>query len=285
MLEVSLPFLAFFAATAVMWAALFFAGPPLARASVAISRWLWNAPDRHGRFLRTKQRLEPWAAYAAPAAIALAGIVVTVLLGEQFFELAAYLRTQDGRLLDADQAIYAYAADTRTAALTVFFAFFTHLGSPGGLALITVITAIALWRQLHRPLAIYLLTTVTAGGLINVLLKLYFQRARPDLTAAVLFAHGTSFPSGHAMGGIVTMTALGYVIHRLRPKWALRSAGYVFLIAVALSIGLSRLYLGVHWLSDIAAGFSVGLLWFAAATGSYEVWRRLRRLRSSSTRL
>lgn len=276
------PFVAFVAVCMLLWSVLFVAGPPLARGARWSLRWIWHSIGRHRLFARSRQRLEPWVAYAPVAAVAIGGIMIAFALGEDFLELAVHLRAKDGDMLRVDQGAYAFAMEVRNAPLTAFFEFFTRIGGPIGLAVIVSVAATFLWQKGHRPLAIYLASTVLTGGLLNTVLKLYFQRARPDLAAALRLAHGSSFPSGHAMGGIVTMAALAYVLHRLHRRWALQSAGLAILAVAALMIGLSRVYLGVHWLSDIGAGFAAGIVWVAVATTSHEVWRRLRRLRTEN---
>ncbi len=80
---------------------------------------------------------------------------------------------------------------------------------------------------------------------------------------AMLTAGGYAFPSGHAMGSMIAFSALAYLGGRILPDWK-RQAAVVALAATCIAtVGLSRIYLGAHWVSDIAAGFTIGLVWLS----------------------
>lgn len=78
------------------------------------------------------------------------------------------------------------------------------------------------------------------------------------------------------MGSTIVLGALAYLIARALPTWRTKSAALSALITADLAIALSRLYLGVHWTSDVAAGLAAGLLWLAATTAAYEFARQYR---------
>jgi undecaprenyl-diphosphatase len=101
-------------------------------------------------------------------------------------------------------------------------------------------------------------------------------RQRPDLKAAVLGAMGYSFPSGHAMAATIILGALAYLVARSEGAWRDKSALFAGLGTLAVAIGVSRVYLGVHWASDVGAGFAAGGLWVTATTTGYEVFRQYR---------
>jgi membrane-associated phospholipid phosphatase len=124
--------------------------------------------------------------------------------------------------------------------------------------------------------AAYLGITAAGGALLNQLLKSHFVRQRPDLKAAVLGAMGYSFPSGHAMSATIILGALAYLAARSIRAWERKSAALAALATLALAIGISRIYLGVHWTSDVGAGFAAGLLWVTAMTTGYELFRQYR---------
>jgi len=137
-------------------------------------------------------------------------------------------------------------------------------------------------RRLAR--AAYLVATAGGGALLNVALKHYFQRARPALTEMLQRANGYSFPSGHAMGATVVFGALTYLAMDVLPTWRQKSAVIAFGTTFVLSVATSRVYLGTHWLSDIGAGVSAGLLWLATTTIGYETFRRIRTVRDLRAR-
>src|SRR5206468_9877807 len=131
------------------------------------------------------------------------------------------------------------------------------------------------WRWLT-----YLAITCGGGVALNEWLKHYFARARPELAEALRQAHGYSFPSGHAMGSTMVFGALAYLATRVLPRWRWKAAAIALACTLILSVALSRVYLGVHWISDIAAGISAGALWVIVTTVAYEVLRRARALRT-----
>jgi undecaprenyl-diphosphatase len=135
------------------------------------------------------------------------------------------------------------------------------LGSPGVLGFLVVATIIfLLFSEKHR-MALFVLLATLGGGIVSVLLKGIFGRHRPDLVPHGTDVYSTSFPSGHAMMSAVVYLTLGALVARLIPGRWLKI--YVMGIAATLSIliGISRVYLGVHWPSDVLAGWAVGAAW------------------------
>ena len=156
----------------------------------------------------------------------------------------------------------------------------TVIGNPAGLGLIVLPVAIALAMQKRWRWVAYLLSTTVIGGLLNLQLKAWFARARPDLAEALRDAHGYSFPSGHAMGSTIVFGALAYLAFRALKHWRARAAALSFACTMIVAIAASRIYLGVHWISDIGAGIAAGSIWLAATTMAYETSRRIRRVRA-----
>ena len=147
--------------------------------------------------------------------------------------------------------------------------------------LIAGVTALLIAKKRWRW-ATYLVFTVGTGALLNLVLKTYFQRARPDLAEALRHATGFSFPSGHAMGSMVTFGALSYVAVRALAhwQWRWRAAAVALALSIIVAIASSRVYLGVHWISDVGAGIVAGFIWVTASTVAYETFRRIRLLRA-----
>jgi len=113
-----------------------------------------------------------------------------------------------------------------------------------------------------------LLTAAIGGTLISEGLKEFFARPRPDLVAHVVETTSMSFPSGHAMLSAVTYLTLGALLARAQEKRRLR--GYILGAAILLTllIGASRVYLGVHWPTDVLAGWSLGAAWALICWGA-----------------
>jgi undecaprenyl-diphosphatase len=127
------------------------------------------------------------------------------------------------------------------------------------------------WRRLPR-LACFVVATVAGSWLLNQLVKRLVDRARPVLADPVAHASGMSFPSGHAQSAIVAYSVLLLVFL----PW-LHGAGRALAAGVAatmvLLIGFSRVALGVHFVSDVLAGYALGAAWVAAMTAAFGAWR------------
>ena len=280
MIESYLPHLFY----ALIWAVLWLVLLPMPE--------IWSGVKRiaprltHPRLARAwergRARMGPMHAYLPTMAILAVGIAITLMIGEDFMELAVLLRQESPLMLDVDQSVYRWAASMRSDPATLFFLTFTHLGSPAGLAVIVAGVAALLFARKHRGLALYVMVTGTMAGLINLLLKGIFERTRPDLAEALRQATGYSFPSGHAMGSMVVFGSLAYVVARVGGPWRLRSATIALLLSSIVAVGLSRVYLGVHWISDIAAGYAAGLVWLVVATVTFEAFWRVREIRAAT---
>ena len=137
----------------------------------------------------------------------------------------------------------------------------TALGSLGVLSLVIVIVIGYLIIVQKRAAALLVFVAVVGGQVISTLLKVGFERARPDLIADAPKVFTASFPSGHAMLSAVTYLTIGALLMRVEAN--ARARIFVLGVAVVLTmlIGLSRVYLGVHWPTDVLAGWCVGAAW------------------------
>jgi len=141
---------------------------------------------------------------------------------------------------------------------------FTALGGIGVLSLLTLASVGYLWLQDLRRVAWFVLAAILGGLLLSLALKIGFDRARPDLVSHGSMIYMSSFPSGHSMlSAVVYLTggALLAVVHGAR-----RVRVYLIGCSVlaTLLVGVSRVYLGVHWPSDVLAGWAAGAAWAAA---------------------
>ena len=225
-----------------------------------------------------------WKSWAPVVSILIAGFAASAVTGWVFAELAEELREASPGLLEIDQRIHGAAVNLHTQAGTDFFTFFTVVGTPVGLAILCVIASVLLAIEKRFRWVAYLAVTTGVGALLNISLKAFFARERPDLSVALRHASGYSFPSGHAMGAAVVFGALAYVGIRRFTTWRARSAILAIAVTCVIAIALSRIYLGVHWVTDIVAGISAGTLWVVTATLAYETFRRVRLLRSRAER-
>jgi len=151
----------------------------------------------------------------------------------------------------------------------------SELGSP------LVLTAVALgggfllatrrrWIVLGGWVAAF-----AGGGLLDALLKVVIRRPRPPYAAAFLPDSSWSFPSGHAMGSLIGYGMLAYVLVALVVQGrALRVGVVLGAVVLIVAVGLSRLYLGVHYFSDVVGGYAAGVLWLSACISGIEVARR-----------
>ncbi len=116
-------------------------------------------------------------------------------------------------------------------------------------------------RQMQR--AILILAAVVSGALISSVLKLGFDRPRPDIVDHLTHAMSSSFPSGHAFLSAVVYLSLGALIARAHQQITIRTIVMMGAVLLVLIIGLSRIYLGVHWPTDVVAGWFFGAAWAA----------------------
>lgn len=137
----------------------------------------------------------------------------------------------------------------------------TALGSVVLLTYISLATAGFLALEGKGRMAVFLLLAVGTGSLLSSGLKDVYKRPRPDLVPHGAYVYHTSFPSGHSMMSAVTYLSLGTLLARSHKQRGVRT--YIFAISVltTIAVGLSRIYLGVHWPTDVLAGWTGGAVW------------------------
>lgn len=137
----------------------------------------------------------------------------------------------------------------------------TALGGTAVLGLLSL--SVIGYLALLRRYGLVLMVVVAVGGamLLNYLLKLGFDRPRPDLVPHLTQAYQTSFPSGHSMSSAATYLTLGAMMARVQPRLRLKAYFMALAFAVMLLVGFSRIYLGVHWPSDVLGGWAAGSIW------------------------
>jgi membrane-associated phospholipid phosphatase len=139
--------------------------------------------------------------------------------------------------------------------------------------LLVAAVAIWLWQRGAQRLAAWAVVTMAIGGVLGVVLKLLVDRARPAFPEPVAHASGYSFPSGHALNAMLGVGVLIMIfLPVLRP--AGRMLAYLVGALVVLLTGFDRVALGVHFVSDVLAGWVVALAVLAGTAAAFEVWRR-----------
>jgi Membrane-associated phospholipid phosphatase len=154
-------------------------------------------------------------------------------------------------------------------AMTMVMKAFTELGSEFLVLLLIVAFAAILGFIGYRRELIFYLGVIGASALLNLLLKTMFQRARPDINR-IIEASGFSFPSGHSMSAFTLYGITIYFLWKhLRYRWMRATVIVIGAVLIAM-IGISRIYLGVHYPSDVIGGYLVSAAWLIMSIGLYE---------------
>ncbi len=203
-----------------------------------------------------------------------AGFAVLVGAAHVFAELAERLG-DGGRMARFDEALsLSIRQHVGRGTLQVFHAL-TRLGDAWFLLLLAGVVALWLWRRGRGPLALAWLLALGGNALLIPLLKRIFERVRPVHDHGLVSELGFSFPSGHTAGATVAYGMLAYLALRVLPaRWHVPVV--MAAAALAFTIGSSRVFLQVHFASDVLAGFAWGLAWLAVCVLSVELSRRHR---------
>jgi len=179
-----------------------------------------------------------------------------------------------GALAAFDVAFAVALRETATPAWERVFAAVSWLGQGKVLAVAAAAAAIRLFVTHGAVLAAGWIAAHAAGALLNVTLKQAFERTRPEFADPVLAASSWSFPSGHAMGTFVLCGLACYVFGREMRSWKAAATLVTISLAWCIVMAFSRLYLGVHFASDVIAGMVAGAAWVAVCGSAFETLRR-----------
>lgn len=137
----------------------------------------------------------------------------------------------------------------------------TALGGVTVLSLITlaVICYLCLQRKSHTAFVVFI--AVAGGMILSTLLKAIFGRPRPDVVSHLYHAFHSSFPSGHSMMAAVTYLTLGALLAKSQPNRLLKLYFISLAMIITAIVGVSRIYIGVHWPSDVLGGWAAGAAW------------------------
>lgn len=218
---------------------------------------LFKFIKKFGDFLKHNFRKDnPELPYIITVLVSLIVVVVGITI---FIELTEELK--GAVLVQYDQQISDYIISFRTPLLTEYFIFVTDVGDLYGYLTMFVIAIVVSflyfknWKYILQTFFVLVLASIS-----NVLLKRLVDRPRPGIDHMVV-VETLSYPSGHAMSAMAFYGFLIYLFYRFKINGFLKLAVILVLIVMILSIGVSRIYLGVHFPSDIAGGYIAGLIW------------------------
>jgi membrane-associated phospholipid phosphatase len=204
------------------------------------------------------------------------GAAAVLALGVGFGELLDNVLDGDGVAV-ADRPVLQFIAAHRQPWLITTARVISDVGSPVGVAVTVAVVGVALaWRRLSwLPLVILLLGT-GGIGMINMTVKHLVSRNRPPLAEAVAGEQGFSFPSGHTTGTTVVWLLTAWLASRVLGSWTGRLAVRTGALLMIGAVGATRVYLGVHFPSDVLAGWALGAAWAITIALVVNVWEARR---------
>jgi len=205
--------------------------------------------------------------------------LVVFVLGLNFFiELTDSLT---GRALkNYDRTVTNFVISFRTPQLTKIFQYITDAGDLYGYIIATFIAAVFFFLKFRNwKIIMQLLAVTILAALSNIALKRVINRARPDIEHLVV-VESLSYPSGHSMSAMAFYGFLIYLSFRIKMARWLRVLFCFLCVFLILGIGISRIYLGVHFPSDVLGGFTAGLIWVAFCVILFNILDLLRKKKS-----
>ncbi len=214
-------------------------------------------------------------ARSAPIVTLLVGLSVVALMAKASGEIYEDVAAHD-ELAAVDHPLLQAALATRTPFWDRALTGFTTLGGPIAMSIIALVCTVLLARWQRSWTPVILMASAVAGSLVMTIVgKRLVARARPPLRDAVPpYETSPSFPSGHTLNSTVIAGVVAYVVIRgVHRRW-LRTLALLGAISWALAMGASRVWLGHHWFTDVAVGWTLGLLWLAVVITTHQVWLR-----------
>lgn len=244
------------------------AGQDLTRWKTPVGRFMAAAAQRITTFL---------GPYAALVITLVVGLLISIALVVTFGEVYESVTEADG-VAGLDHPVLEGAKSFRSPALDMATTAYTNVGGTVGMPLIAVAIMIFLATKRKSWTPVILMLAAGLGSLLlTVLGKPLFGRSRPDLSDAIPpYEHSPSFPSGHSLNSIVIAGIVAYlVILRLESQRA-RILTIAIASVFALTMGLSRVYLGHHWLTDVLAAWALGIAWLSLVITAHRLYLTVR---------
>lgn len=185
-----------------------------------------------------------------------------------FFELAEDIREEEP--IGFDSAIQQWAHGLSSPALDTAFTVITQFGGVAAIIIGAAALIIYLLYIGYRRMATIVLFGVGGATLLNTILKLIFERTRPDLWEHLVAEHTYSFPSGHAMASSAIAFSVMAILWTTKWRWYAVGFGALYI----LLIGFSRIYLGVHYPSDVLAGWCISAVWVVTISHLINQYKR-----------
>jgi undecaprenyl-diphosphatase len=218
---------------------------------------------------RLAKSAPPRSPFATLDIYVVVGLAAAILGGLLFAWLAE--RVSAGGTLGFDDAVLTWMGAHQVALLQRSVLEITALGEGSVVIALTLVAALILAVDRHR-LAAFLLIIAAYGGLVlNAALKHIFHRPRPHIFTWGATVASSSFPSGHAMNAAVLYLTIALVLTRLEPRWWARLLTLIVAVLLIALICLSRLYLGVHYPTDVIGGLIIGIAWVGVCVSGLEV--------------
>ncbi|WP_434620069.1 phosphatase PAP2 family protein [Arthrobacter sp. A5] len=241
----------------------------------------WKSPP--GRFLanlaqRVAARLGPNAALILTLAI---GALIAIIMTAVFAQVYDSVTEADG-VAGLDHPLLAAAKSIRSPGFDIVMTAYTNVGGTIGMPILGMIATVTLALRRRSWTPVILILTAAAGSLLMTIAgKPLFGRARPSLSDAIPpYEHSAAFPSGHALNSFVIAGIVAYlIVLRQRTR-----RGRVLTVAVAalfaLTMGLSRVYLGHHWFTDVLSAWALGAAWLALVITAHRLYLTIRKRRT-----
>lgn len=225
---------------------------------------------RQIRFLQARFSPEGWLGLHLTI-----GLLVILTMGWWFGDIAEDM-SRDAATRLFDERVSAWFHEHATPALTHVAHIVTFFGSVSFIAAAAICAALILGMRKSWYQLLALVLGIGGGSLLNILLKHFFHRQRPVLENPLVTLSSFGFPSGHTMGSTLFYGLLAiFVVHSVR-KWRWRTAIVCVAALWVALIGLSRIYLGAHYLTDVLGAIAVGLAWLAFCWTGVETLRKWR---------
>jgi undecaprenyl-diphosphatase len=218
-------------------------------------RVLWDVIFRALRLIARHTR----GAYTVFGIFLVSGTAVAIVFTWAFSELAE--RVRKGSTQPFDDAIMRWIGAHQTTGMQSVMLEVTALGTGTVVGMIVLIAGMFLWLNHHRHSAVLLIVATLGGMVLDNLLKIGFNRPRPQIFEWGTHAVSSSFPSGHAMSSVIVYGTVAYLAARLQRNVHSRVLTFVLAALLIMIISISRVYLGVHYPSDILAGLLIGVAW------------------------
>lgn len=236
-------------------------------------RRLGERHPRFSRWLADRVRTDRWNGWYLTLTVFVAA------LGLFWFAIVAQDLIHGTALAKADPQVSALLRTFRGDEVTRVMWVATVVGGPRLMIVLTLVASALFWLSGRRRAAIVLAATSSSAALVGDGLKLVTQRARPLQAFALIKTPSSfSFPSGHALGSFVFFGLVGLLVARALRNARWRGLALVGALVAILLVGVSRIYLGVHWMTDVLGSWALGLAWVAVGYGTVVILDRYRPL-------